>query len=152
MKAVACEQADLDLVDLPQPEPGRGQVLVDVVRCGICGSDLHARHHADLAADMAAEAGYDDFMRSDQQVVFGHEFCGEVVGYGPGTRRKIATGAPVVALPLLRRDGDVHGIGLSARAPGAYAEQLVVEESLMFEVPNGLPPDLGALTEPMAVG
>jgi threonine dehydrogenase-like Zn-dependent dehydrogenase len=45
----------------------------------------------------------------------------------------------------------VHAIGLSAAAPGAYAEQLVVEESLMLAVPNGLSPDLAALTEPMAI-
>jgi threonine dehydrogenase-like Zn-dependent dehydrogenase len=57
-----------------------------------------------------------------------------------------------VALPLVRRDGKPHAIGLSHEAPGAYAEQVVVEESLMLPVPNGLPPDLSALTEPMAVG
>ncbi len=152
MKAVACEHANLEVVDLPDPEPGKGQVLVDVLRCGICGSDLHARHQADIAADVLAEAGYGGFMRSDQQVVFGHEFCGEVAGYGPGCRKKVAAGTPVVALPLLRRGTDVHAIGLSAAAPGAYAEQLVVEESMMLPVPNGLAPELGALTEPMAVG
>ncbi|EUA04625.1 zinc-binding dehydrogenase family protein [Mycobacterium kansasii 824] len=37
-------------------------------------------------------------------------------------------------------------------APGAYAEQLLVEQSLTFPVPNGLPPEIAALTEPMAVG
>lgn len=37
-------------------------------------------------------------------------------------------------------------------APGAYAEQVVVEESLAIEVPNGLPPRISALTEPLAVG
>jgi threonine dehydrogenase-like Zn-dependent dehydrogenase len=58
----------------------------------------------------------------------------------------------VVALPLLRRGKDVHGIGLSAAAPGAYAEQLVVQESLTVPVPNGVSPELAALTEPMAVG
>jgi threonine dehydrogenase-like Zn-dependent dehydrogenase len=152
MKAVACENTKLDLVDLPQPEPANGQVLIDVLRCGICGSDLHARHHSDQAADVLAEAGYDGFMRSGQRVVFGHEFCGEVAGYGPKSRKKVATGTPVVALPLRRRGHEVHTIGLSAAAPGAYAEQVVVEESLMFPLPNGLAPDLGVLTEPLAVG
>jgi threonine dehydrogenase-like Zn-dependent dehydrogenase len=152
MKAVACERSSLDLVDLPDPEPGKGQVLVDVLRCGICGSDLHARHDADQAADVLAEAGYDGFMRSDQRVVFGHEFCGEIADYGPGCRKKVAPGTPVVALPLMRRGHEVHAIGLSAAAPGAYAEQVVVEESMMLPVPNGLSPGMGALTEPMAVG
>src|SRR3954462_8186951 len=150
MKAVACEQSNLELVDLPAPEPAKGQVVIDVLRCGICGSDLHARHHADLAADMLAEAGYDDFMRSDQRVVLGHEFCGEVADYGLGSRKKVATGTPVVALPLIRRGDEVHAVGLSAAAPGAYAEQVVVQESMMFALPNGMSPELGVLTEPMA--
>ena len=72
--------------------------------------------------------------------------------YGPGSRGKTAPGTPVVALPLVRRAGEVHAVGLSAAAPGAYAEQVVVEESMMLPVPNGLPPELAALTEPMAIG
>ncbi len=152
MKAVACENTKLEVVELPAPEPGNGQVVIDVLGCGICGSDLHARHHADAAADVLAEAGYDGFMRSDQRVVLGHEFCGEVAGYGPKSRRKVATGRPVVALPLLRRGGELHATGLDAAAPGGYAEQVVVQESLMFELPNGLGPELGVLTEPMAIG
>jgi threonine dehydrogenase-like Zn-dependent dehydrogenase len=46
----------------------------------------------------------------------------------------------------------VHGIGLSTMAPGGYAEQLLVEQSLALPVPNGLAPEIAALTEPMAVG
>ena len=99
MKAVVCENAKLEVADLAPPEPAKGQVLLNVVRCGICGSDLHARHHADQAADVLVEAGYDGFMRSHQRVVLGHEFSGEVVDYGPGCRKKLATGRPVVALP-----------------------------------------------------
>lgn len=152
MKSVTCTNAKLEVVDLPAPTPGKGQLLIDVLRCGICGSDLHARRHCDELADVMAESGYDAFMRSDQQVVFGHEFCGEVIDYGPGTRKAPRPGTPVVALPLLRRGKEVHGIGLSTMAPGAYAEQLLVEQSLTFAVPNGLSPDVAALTEPMAVG
>ncbi len=151
MKAVACREARLDLVDRPAPVPGRGQVLLEVLRCGICGSDLHARHHCDELAGLLEEVGYHGFMRSEEEVIFGHELCGEVAEYGPGTRKRLPTGAVVVALPLLRRPDGVHPIGLSTQAPGAYAEQIVVEESLMLPVPNGLAPELGALAEPMAV-
>jgi threonine dehydrogenase-like Zn-dependent dehydrogenase len=152
MRAVACKQAELSVVDRDPPTPDKGQLLLNVTRCGICGSDLHARHHADELADVAAEIGYDGMMRSDQEVVFGHEFCGEVVEHGPKTRKTIRTGTPVVALPLIRgRDGAVHLTGLSDHAPGAYAEQLLVEQSLAFPVPNSLDPTLAVLTEPMAV-
>ncbi len=124
MKAVACREAELELVELPAAEPEQGQVVLQVLRCGICGSDLHARHHCDELAEVLSEIGYEDFMRSDQRVVFGHEFCGEVAEYGPGCRKRIATGSHVVALPMVRRQGKPHATGLSAAAPGAYAEQV----------------------------
>ena len=152
MKAVVCEHGALEVSDLPSPAPEPGQVLLNVTGCGICGSDLHARRHADAQADVLAEAGYDGFMRSDQRVVLGHEFCGEVADYGPGTRRKIRTGAPVVAVPLVRRGAEMHATGLSASAPGGYAEQVLVQESLMFELPNELAPEVAVLTEPLAIG
>jgi threonine dehydrogenase-like Zn-dependent dehydrogenase len=152
MRAVTCQDTKLEVVDLPSPEPGKGQLLIDVLRCGICGSDLHARYNCDELADVTAEVGYDGIMRSDQAVVLGHEFCGEIVDYGPGCRKWGRPGTRVVAMPILRRGKDVHATGLSASAPGGYAEQMLVEESLAFAVPNGLSTELAALTEPMAVG
>jgi threonine dehydrogenase-like Zn-dependent dehydrogenase len=152
VKAVTCTNAKLEVVDQPTPTPAKGQLLIDVLRCGICGSDLHARHHCDELADIMVESGYNDFMRSSQSVVFGHEFCGEVLDYGPRTRKAPKPGTRVVALPLRRHGKRVHLTGLSTAAPGAYAEQLLVEQSLTLPVPNGLPPEKAALTEPMAVG
>lgn len=153
MRAVVCTNARLELAERPEPAPGRGQVRIGVLRCGICGSDLHARHGIDAWADMTARVGYDRFGRSDQEIVFGHEFCGEVLEHGPGCSGSVHDGRRVVALPLLRSgpDGAVDTTGLSQHAPGAYAEQMLVEESLMLEVPNGLATDVAAMTEPMAV-
>ncbi len=102
MKAVTCREATLAVADRPAPTPAKGQVLIDVMRCGICDSDLHARHHCDELADMAAEIGYSEMMRSDQEVVFGHEFCGEIVDHGPGCRKSSASGTPVVACDAAR--------------------------------------------------
>jgi threonine dehydrogenase-like Zn-dependent dehydrogenase len=152
MKSVVCTHAAFGVVDGPEPTPGSGQVRLEVLRCGICGSDLHARHGVDEWADMSAKLGYDRFARSDQPIVFGHEFSGSVAEYGPGCSKDVPTGAPVVALPLRRGAQGVDPVGLSADAPGAYAEQVIVQESLMLPVTNGLPGDVAALTEPMAVG
>jgi threonine dehydrogenase-like Zn-dependent dehydrogenase len=152
VRAVACKRAELELVELPEPEPARGQVRIEVLRCGICGSDLHARHGSDAWADLAAHVGYDRFARSEQSIVYGHEFCGSVAEFGPKSRRSVPTGAQVVALPLLRSSHGVEATGLSAHAPGAYADQLLVEESMMMAVPNGLAPEIAAMTEPMSVG
>jgi threonine dehydrogenase-like Zn-dependent dehydrogenase len=151
MRAVVCQNAELTVAERPAPDPGRGQVRLEVLRCGICGSDLHARHGLDAWADLAQRAGYERFGRSSEPIVFGHEFCGEVAEHGPKTRKTLATGTPVVALPLLRGAQGVDTVGLSVHAPGAYADQLLVEESLTMAVPNGLAPDVATMTEPMAV-
>ncbi len=151
MKAVVCQDTLLEVTALPDPVPGPGQVLLEVVRSGICGSDLHARRHADQLADLAAGVGYHDVMRPHESVVMGHEFSGRVLDYGPSTRRPWATGTPVVALPMIRMGEKVQMTGLSAKAPGAYAEKVLVQESLTMEVPNGFSPETAALTEPMAV-
>ena len=151
MKAVVCRKAELRVADVADPIPGPGQVVLRVERCGICGSDLHARHHCDHWADLMVRDGLRDFVRSTEDVVFGHEFCGEVLDHGPGTRRRHGPGTRVCAVPLQRHGDAVLLTGLSAASPGAYAERVIVEESLVMPVPNGLGPDLAALTEPMAV-
>ncbi|EFQ82940.1 GroES-like protein [Aeromicrobium marinum DSM 15272] len=151
MRAVTLHRGQLEVEDVPDLRPTKGQVLLDVTRCGICGSDLHARVHGDATADVAAEIGYDHFMRSDQRVVMGHEFTGTVVDYGPGTRRRWSSGTPVVAMPILGTGDGIHLTGLSQPAAGGYAEQVLTTEALTFEVPNGLAPERAALTEPLAV-
>ncbi|MGY2063845.1 alcohol dehydrogenase catalytic domain-containing protein, partial [Nocardia gipuzkoensis] len=138
MKAVVCSEGKLEVTELATPRPGSGQVLIDVLRCGICGSDLHARVHCDELAELARATGYDHFMRSDQRVVMGHEFVGEVVEYGPDCRKRWKPGTRVVALPIQRHGREPHLTGLSQAAPGGYAEQVVVQESMAFAVPNGL--------------
>ncbi|MQY24052.1 zinc-binding dehydrogenase [Nocardia macrotermitis] len=151
MKAVVCSEGVLEVADVPAPEPGAGQAVIDVRRCGICGSDLHARVHCDELAELAVATGYDGFMRSDQRVVLGHEFCGEIVDYGRGCRKRWRPGTRVVALPILRGGRQPQLTGLSEAAPGGYAEQVLVQESMTFPIPNGLSDELAALTEPMAV-
>jgi threonine dehydrogenase-like Zn-dependent dehydrogenase len=44
VKAVVCQHAELRVAEMPEPAPASGQVRLRVLRCGICGSDLHARH------------------------------------------------------------------------------------------------------------
>ena len=150
MRAVTVTRAELTVEEVADPTPGRGQLVLDVVRCGICGSDLHARHQADAVADIAAEIGYEGFMRSDEKVVLGHEFSGVVTAAGQGSRLK--EGTAVVSFPLLRQGKEVHTTGLSVHAPGGYAEQVLVQDALSLPIPNGLATDVAALTEPLAVG
>lgn len=139
------------MAEVPDLDPGPGQVLLDVEWCGICGSDLHARTSADQTADDVAELGYDDFMRSSHHVVMGHEFVGTVAGYGPGCREEWPAGTRLVALPVLRQDGEIQLTGLSEKAPGGYAEQVLVTEAMALRVDEDVSPQDAALTEPLAV-
>ncbi|MDM4765046.1 zinc-binding dehydrogenase [Pelomonas sp. SE-A7] len=151
MKAVVCQNQQLEVRELPEPIPEPGQVLVKVLRCGICGSDLHVRQHCDHWGQIMSRSGYHSLKSSAQAVVFGHEFSAEVLDYGPGTKPKLKPGTPVVALPFLRRGERIEALGLSEHCGGAYAERMLVQDSMMLAIPNGLDPRVAALTEPMAV-
>jgi threonine dehydrogenase-like Zn-dependent dehydrogenase len=152
MRAVSCADGVLSVVEVDDPVPGHGQLVLDVLRTGICGSDLHAREHADDLADVLSEVAYDDFMRRDRPTVMGHEFVGTVRERRRGGPRELREGILAVAMPIRRAAGGTHLTGLSPYAPGGYAEQVLVEQPLTFAVPNGLAPETAALTEPMAVG
>ena len=151
MRAVSCEHGNLSVVDLPDPRPAEGQLVLDVHACGICGSDLHAKDHADELTDVMVEIGYRDFMRGDTPTVMGHEFAGVIAERGAKVPKALREGMTVVSFPLVRAHGGVQLTGLSPLAPGAYAEQVLVEASITFPVPNGLSVDMAAMTEPMAV-
>ncbi len=151
MKALVCQREALKVEDIPEPIPGKGQAILEVLRCGICGSDLHSRHHCDHWSKLMLDAGFTGFMKQEEAVVMGHEFCGEVLDYGPGSRKIFKPGTRVCAMPLLRHGNSVDMIGFSQRFNGAYAERMLVDELLMVEIPNGLGNDEAALTEPMAV-
>ena len=130
-------------VDPAMPPPG--EVRVRVVRCGICGSDLHSfRGHSSLPT-----------------VCPGHEISGivDVVGSGVTSVRE----GDRVAVEPVRRCGEcrhclagnyhlcgrlqLHGVTL----PGGMASHVVVPENMLFELPASIDFALGALAEPMAV-
>lgn len=151
MKAVVCSAGKLEVADVPDPRPGPGQILLNVSRAGICGSDVHLRDHFDQFLSAAGAAGAGNVAESGASVVFGHEFSGEMAEYGPGTHRRWKPGTLMVATPICRHGRHPHLVGTSPHAPGSYAEQMIVQESMAFAVPNGLPAEHAALTEPMTV-
>jgi threonine dehydrogenase-like Zn-dependent dehydrogenase len=145
--------------DVPDPTPGPGQVLTRVLACGICGSDLHLLQHGREQLALAEELDRDvppDPMRPqpfspERDLVMGHEFCCEVVDVGPGCDN-LHVGDVVVSMPVAFDAAGLHGLGFSNAYPGGYAELMVLNDLMALKVPAGLPPDLAALTEPLAVG
>jgi (R,R)-butanediol dehydrogenase / meso-butanediol dehydrogenase / diacetyl reductase len=144
------EDRRLVAVECPTPEPGPGQALVEVAYCGICGSDLHFRDVPELFP-----AG----------TIPGHEFSGRIVGVGDGVRGWSA-GDRVCVLPFGQcgecatcRAGNEQvcphavsaGVGLGTGRPGAYGEQVVVDERMLFSLPDSVDDRAGTLVEPLAV-
>jgi len=159
MRAVVMQDWKLRLDEVAEPEPGPGQVLTKVLACGICGSDLHLLRHGEEARRLTEELTADEppdplrpmMFEPDTPMVMGHEFCCEVVETGPGVQR-LSAGDVVVSMPAVLDADGRHPIGFSNRYPGGYGELMVLNEMLAIDVPTGLPPDLAALTEPLAVG
>lgn len=137
---------------LPDPTPREGEALVKTLACGICGSDLHALKHADKMVEAARETGAPFSLDVTRDVVMGHEFCAELVDYGPNASGPARPGERVVSMPLLFRDGRIEGVGYSNEVPGGYGELMTLSAALVLPVPNGLATEHAALTEPMAVG
>ena len=128
------------LKDVAIPKPGHGQVLVKTKSCTICGSDIRAiyREHTGKGAE-----GYQD-------VIAGHEPCGQVVEEGPGIRR-FKKGSRVVVYHI-SGCGVCHdcrmGYMISCSSPlraaygwqrdGGMAEYMLCDEKDLVELPPSL--------------
>ncbi|MBV9842741.1 MAG: zinc-binding dehydrogenase [Sphingomonadaceae bacterium] len=152
MRAVVLRNGELVVAEQPEPVPGKGQLLVGTRTCGICGTDLHARHHIDGFLNGLKRSGSPLPTDPQRDVVFGHEFCGEVLDNGPETAGTFKPGTLVVGLPYVTGPKGADYVGYSNDYPGGFAERMVLTERLLFAVSNGLSPEHAALTEPFAIG
>ncbi len=124
----------LRLIDRPVPEPGPGQLLIKVLLCGVCRTDLHLTE-----GDLPPKA---------PDVTPGHEVVGEVVATGPGASR-FGVGDRVGAAWLAGTDGSCRYCrrGRENLCPnsvytgwdihGGYAEYLVAADAYVYELPKG---------------
>jgi len=154
MKTIMMREQRLQVEEAPRPEPGPGQVLVRSLACGICGSDLHIVRHSKDIFDFYREIGLvpADTGTDSLEVSLGHEFCAEVVAYGPETEQRIPAGGRVTAVPMLVTEHGMVGVGATPGIYGAYSEYFLLDEALLLSVPDDLPNEAAALVEPLAVG
>ncbi len=145
MRAVAARSGQLRIVDIPQPEPAEGEVLVKNLACGICGSDLHFMLYGEEMMRGSSQSGNAQFAPDfSRDIVMGHEFCCEVVGYGPNTSPTAPIGARITSVPSKGAYSNVY--------PGAYGEYMVLDAGMILPVPDHVSTEEAATTEPMAVG
>ncbi|HEY7948027.1 MAG TPA: alcohol dehydrogenase catalytic domain-containing protein [Acidimicrobiales bacterium] len=145
--AVYRAPGEVEVEQRPVPDPGPGQVLVEVGHCGICGSDIH------LMLEGWGKPG----------LVGGHEFTGTVAALGDGvtnwaigdeivggasprcgTCRRCLEGKPS---QCERRQGTVD----SHLDNGAFARYVLVDNRSLLRLPAGLSARHAALAEPLAV-
>jgi threonine dehydrogenase-like Zn-dependent dehydrogenase len=151
MRAAVLADGALVVRDIPEPVPGPGEVLVEVIAAGICGSDLSCAAHSD-GFNRASQALMGvDLVDVANPIVFGHEFVARIVKHGPDTAGTLPVGTRVVSMPMLLREQPVL-LGFTGEdLPGAYAERMVLSEALLIPVPDQVSDEVAALTEPMAV-
>lgn len=134
---------DLRYDDVPKPKPQKGEVLLKVRACGICGSDIPRVY----------EKGTYHF-----PTVIGHEFAGEVVE----SEEKELLGRRAAVFPLLpcgKCDACEEGhyaqcksySYYGSRQDGGMAEFLAVKKENLCLLPDGVPFEWGAMSEPAAV-
>src|SRR5262249_57608360 len=100
MRAAVMRNRRIEVDSVPDPVPGPGEVLARTLACGICGSDLHALKHADKLVDAARASGAPFVPDLSKDVVMGHEFCAEIVDFGPNPTRPIPLRPPILSMPL----------------------------------------------------
>ncbi len=133
--------------DIPQPEPGPGQVLVKMMKIGICGSDIHVYH------------GQHPF--TSYPITQGHEVSGQVAGLGEGVTG-LSVGQKVTIEPQVVC-GECHPCRngkynlceslkvMGFQTEGLGAEYVVVDASKVTPLPESMSYDQGAMIEPLSV-
>ncbi|MGW4643765.1 zinc-dependent alcohol dehydrogenase [Sphaerisporangium sp. NPDC004334] len=139
---------EMTVEDRPEPVPGPGDALLEIVATGICGSDLHG---------YTGENG-----RRHPGQVMGHETVGRVLHDRTGAHRpgKLVTVNPVIgcggcaacAAGTPQRCPDRRVIGVGREISAAFAERMVAPARNLVPLPEGVPADIGGLVEPLAVG
>ena len=137
--------------EVPAPVAAPGEVVVDVERAGVCGTDVEF---------FTGQMAYLHQGHSSYPLRLGHEWCGTVTAVGDGVDRAWA-GRRVMGDTMLGdgtcrrcRRGHQHvcqdrqEVGIRDGRPGALAEQIAVPVSSLHALPGSVDPALGALVEP----
>jgi threonine dehydrogenase-like Zn-dependent dehydrogenase len=128
----------IKLDEIERPEPGPGEAVLRVEACGVCGSDLGYIALGGVAGPRP------------EPTPLGHEFSAVIDRLGDGVER-FSPGQRVVVNPMA--SGNTIGNGGPG---GAFAHEVLVRnvdtEGVLFRIPDELPAELAALTEPLGVG
>jgi len=135
---------DIRMEEVPTPTPGRNEILVKIMSCGICGSDIVEWYRLPRAP-----------------LVLGHEIGGEIVEVGgsvknfrPGNRVFVAPKVPCMKCDYCKNGHYPVCTKIKDRMPGGFAEYVLVPESLVengtYRLPDNVTFDQSTFIEPLA--
>ncbi len=135
---------DIRIEEAPTPKPGPKEILVKIISCGICGSDIVEWYRLPRAP-----------------LVQGHEIGGEIVEVGgsvknfrPGDRVFVAPKVPCMECYYCKNEHYPVCSNIKDRMPGGFAEYVLVPESLVengtYLLPNNVTCDQSTFIEPLA--
>lgn len=146
---------EMELRDLPRPEPGPGEVLLKIAACAVCGTDLRIYNGGKTRGVYPPR-------------VLGHEIAGQVVAIGREAQeltgleigQRVATppGIPCLTCRYCNTGHEnlcQRRVALGYRFDGGFAEYMLVpaigvERGILFPLPDSLSDDEAALAEPLA--
>jgi threonine 3-dehydrogenase len=149
MKALVKQQAapGIWLEDIPEPKVGHNDVLIEIAKTAICGTDMHI-YNWDAWAQKTIPV----------PMAVGHEYCGRIVEVGsevkglkPGDR---VSGEGHITCGYCRncRAGRRHlcknTVGVGVNRPGAFAEYLAIPAFNAFKLPDSIPDDIASILDP----
>jgi propanol-preferring alcohol dehydrogenase len=129
------ESAPLQLMELPTPEPGPGEILIQVEVCGVCRTDLHV-----IEGELPLHR---------EAIIPGHEVVGRIVGCGLNAHRFVEGDRVGVAwlggtdgTCAYCRRGDENlcdaPVFTGYDIPGGYAEYMVAREDFVYPLPGAV--------------
>ncbi|MDN5362229.1 MAG: L-iditol 2-dehydrogenase [Moorella sp. (in: firmicutes)] len=140
---------DVELREVPEPEIGPEDVLLEVKAAGVCGSDIEMWHHKVT-------------FPVNVPVIQGHEFCGvikeigaQVKGFKPGDRVVSETAAHICGHCYHCRAGEYNLCperkGYGSAINGCFTKYVKVLARILHYIPENVDFDAAALTEPACV-
>ncbi len=149
MKSVAIKGVrEFEIKEVNEPVADHENVIVEVTKSGICGSDIHYWVGGE-----------------PKGLIMGHEFCGKVID--AGNRSDLKIGDRVTALPIspcghcpacLKGNPQycsetwTYATGLSLTNPGALTEKIKLRNDMVIKVPDNITDEEVSMVEPTAVG